>query len=79
MKVKELFKNYGGYTINLFGKPLSKPTIPYTHMPKDKDIDECVVVDYIVEERDVTEFVFDINGNYKGTERKKGIVKAYIK
>lgn len=36
MKVKELYKKYKDYNIVLFGKPLDKPTIPFTFLPNDR-------------------------------------------
>ena len=32
----------------LFGDPLSVESIPFTHLPKNKDIDDCEIIDYKV-------------------------------
>lgn len=78
MQVRELYKRYEGYTIMLFGKPLSMETIPFTHLPKNKNINDCEVIDYQVLEREHTTRSFDLGLRDKGNNNIKGYIKAYI-
>lgn len=52
MKFKDLKKEYKGYDIIAFGRPLSEPTIPFTFLPKDKPLDECDVVEMKKEDKE---------------------------
>ena len=79
MKVKDLYKKYNGYSFELFGRPLEQRTIPFTFLPKDKELKECEVVDYIVEEKEFEQHCFNMAGEYKRTEKMKGYVRAYIR
>lgn len=80
MKVKEFLKKYKDYSIELQGKPLDQMVIPYTHLPKDKLLNKCEVVDYIIEEKEHEEHRFSFsNLKHKSTETKKGYIRAYVK
>ena len=79
MKVRELYKKFDGYSFELYGRPLEQPTIPFTFLPRDKELMECDVVDYQVKEKEHEEHHFNMMGEYKLTEHKKGYVRAYIK
>ena len=80
MKVKEFLKKYKEYSIELQGKPLDQMVIPYTHLPKDKPLNECEVVDYTIEEKEHEEHRFSFNDlKHKSTEIKKGYIRAYVK
>ena len=79
MKVKDVYKKYKGYTVMLFGKPLSESSTPFTHLPKNKDLDECTVVDIKVEERKQTILSFNINLTKGKKEESLGDVYCYIK
>lgn len=80
MKVKEFIRQYKDYSIELYGKPLNELTIPFTHIPKNKKLEECEVIDYVVEENEheIQRVRFNDLKWYK-TEIKKGYVRAYIK
>lgn len=79
MKVKELWKEYNGYSFELFGKSLKQPTIPYTFLPRDKQLGECEVVEFEVDEKEHEQHSFNLAGEYQRTEKVKGYVRAYIK
>lgn len=80
MKVKEFLKKYKDYSIELQGKPLDQMVIPYTHLPKDKLLNECEVVDYMIEEKEHEEHRFSFSDlKHKSTETKKGYIRAYVK
>lgn len=79
MTVKELYKRYKGYNIVLFGKPLEKPTTPFTYLPlNQKELYDMVVKDYKVKEKPFDSPVFSFKDlKYKKTEHYKGTVSAY--
>lgn len=80
MKVKQFFKKYKEYSIELQGKPLDQMVIPYTFLPKDKLLNECEVVDYTIEEKEHEEHTISFsNLKCKSTKIKKGYIRAYIK
>ena len=79
MKVRDLYKNYKGYSIMLFGEPLLIESIPFTHLPKNKDIDDCEVIDYKVTNKEHDTQSFDLNLKHKESNNIKGYIKAYIK
>lgn len=80
MKVKEFLKKYKDYSIELQGKPLDQMVTPYTFLPKDKPLNECEVIDYMIEEKEHEEHRFDFsNLKHKSTETKKGYIRAYVK
>ena len=79
MKIKELYKKYDGYSFELFGRPLEQKTIPFTFLPRDKELMECDVVDYDVIGKEFEQHCFNLCGEYKKTEKMKGYVRAYIK
>lgn len=80
MKVKELRKKYEGYDLQAFGKPLELMTIPFTHLPKGKDLDDCEVVDYKIVDKEfdsitISKTTLKINK----IEKKKGHVLVYVR
>ena len=80
MKVKELYKKYNGYSIELYGRPLEQKTIPFTFLPLDrKELMNMEVIELEVEEKEHEQHRFDLNGKYRLTEIVKGYVRAYIK
>lgn len=80
MKVKEFLIKYKDYSIELQGRPLDQLVIPYTHLPKDKPLNDCEVVDYSIEEKEhVVVAVSFKDLKTKKTTTKKGYVRAYIK
>ena len=81
MKVKELYKQYKDYNIVLFGKPLDKPTIPFTFLPNDrKELMQMEVVEIKIEEKPFSSPVFGFADlKYKRTEHYKGHVMAYCR
>ena len=80
MKVKEFLEKYKDYSIKLQGKPLDQMVIPYTFLPKDKPLNECEVIDYVIEEKEHEEHIFSFsNLKHKSTETKKGYIRAYVK
>ena len=79
MKVKELYKKYKDYSIELFGRPLEQPTIPFTFLPDDKkerDNMEIAQIEIIEKEFKAPRYSF-YDFKYKGTDYYKGVVKAY--
>lgn len=80
MKVKELYKKYIEYDIVLFGKPLNQSTIPFTHLPKDKELMDCEVVEFKVEETPFTSIGIKFNDlKTKVKYEYKGNIYAYIR
>lgn len=57
MKLKEFYKKYSPeYYIMVFGKPLEKETIPFTHLPSDrKELMEYYVAEMKIETKEYTE------------------------
>lgn len=80
MKVKELKKQYKGYDIVLFGRPLSQPTIPFTLLPKGKEIDEMEVVETNIIEKEFTQYGVSFK-TMKPIKPKqmKGTINVYVK
>lgn len=84
MKLKELYRIYKDYDIVVFGKSLEEMqhTIPFTFLPRDKELKECMVVDYKVEKKpqDLPCFKFTSKGikHYK-TKHIEGNVYVYVK
>lgn len=76
MLVKDLYKKYDkDYTIMLFGRPLDENTIPFTLLPKGKNLNECEVVEYrVIDKKHETYILIK-----KEKENIKGYVYAYIK
>ena len=79
MKLKELYRIYKGYQITVFGRPLGQPTIPFTFLPRDKELMDCKVMDYRVEKKEKDIPHFDLSGKYKSTEHILGDVYVYVK
>lgn len=77
--VKELYKKYKGYNIMLFGVSLKKPSTPFTRLPKNKKLDDCIVQELKVEEEKVESLSFSLDLKYKGKAEYKGTVCAYVK
>lgn len=80
MTYKELKAKYKGYDVIAFGKPLDTPTIPFTHLPKDKPLDECEVVEFKADDK---KFI-QTGVSFKDLKplkpiKKKGHVYAYVK
>lgn len=80
MKVKEFLKKYKDYSIELFGRPLDQKTIPYTFLPKDKDLEECDVVDFEITEKEHIQYGVSFK-TMKPIKPKtiKGYARAYVK
>ena len=79
MKVKDLYKKYKDYNIQLFGKPLDRETIPFSFLPFDrKELMNMEVMDIKVEEKpfDSPRFGFP-DLKFKGNDHYKGHVLAY--
>ncbi len=80
MKVKELRKQYKGYDIVLFGRPLSQPTIPFTLLPKGKEIDEMEVVETNIINKEFTQFGVSFKTMKPIKPQKmKGTINVYVK
>lgn len=80
MKVKEFFKKYANYSIELYGRPLENLTIPFTHLPRDKKLEECDVIDYVVEEKEHKVHHYNLREQkWSKTETRKGYARAYVK
>ena len=79
-KYNEFKKEYKDYDIEVYGRPLDKPTIPFTMLPKDKPLDECEVVDFKVIEKIHTNYgvSFKTMKPIK-PENKRGYVRVYVK
>jgi hypothetical protein len=80
MKVKDLFKKYKDYSIEVYGKPLNQKTIPYTHLPRDKRLEDCDVIEMVVEDKEHTIIgvSFKTMKPLKPT-KYKGYVRVYVK
>ena len=79
MTVRELYNTYKDYDIEVYGRPLDTPTIPFTFLPQDKDFYDCEVMDMKVEEKEHENMVFSLNGNFKRKEIKRGYIQVYVK
>lgn len=80
MKVKELYKKYKNYNIRLYGRPLDKPTIPFSYLPMSKaEMMEMEVVDMKVIEKEETITGVHFKNMEKFTTKIKGSVDAYIR
>jgi hypothetical protein len=79
MKVKEFMEKYKDYSIELVGRPLSQNAIPYTFLPRDKELDECEVVEYETKEKEFVQHCYNLESQTWRKENKKGYVRAYIK
>ncbi len=77
MKVKELKEKYKNYTIELYGKPLSIQTIPFTHLPKG-NLDDFTVVDFKIIQHEHEEKTFKFDKSIK-TKKLNGFIEAYVK
>ena len=80
MKFKEFKKGYKDYSIEVYGKPLANPTIPFTFLPKDKPLDECEVVEYKVIKKEFFQYGVSFR-TMKPIKPKtmKGHVRVYVK
>lgn len=81
MKLKELYKQYSpDYSIIVFGKPLKERTIPFTLLPKDKELMECEVVEIKKEEKEYIEYGVSFK-TLKPTKpiKRKGNIYVYVK
>jgi len=81
-KLKDIYKEYKNYDVIVFGKPLEEKTIPFTFLPKDKELMECDVIDYKVEkkEQNIPHFKLTNKGiKYYKTEHILGNVYVYVK
>lgn len=80
MKVKDLYKKYKDYNIRLYGRPLDKPTIPFSYLPMSKKEQmEMEVVDMRIKEKEQTITGVHFNNMKKFTQIIKGTIDAYIK
>lgn len=80
MKVKELRKQYKGYDIVLFGRSLSQPTIPFTLLPKGKEIDEMEVVETNIINKEFTQYGVSFKTMKPIKPQKmKGTINVYVK
>ena len=80
MKFKDFKKQYKNYSIEVFGRPLDTPTIPFTLLPKDKPLDDCEVVDYIVENKEFMQTGVSFKTMKPLRPKKmKGYVRVYVK
>ena len=79
MLFKDFKKRYKNYELEVQGKPLYELVIPYSYLPKNKDLNKCEVIDYEIIPRQSTIRVFDCNMKYKGKYRTKGIIRVYVK
>lgn len=81
MKVKELYKKYEKeYTIMLFGdKTLKYNSTPFTCLPKDKELDECEVVEMKIKDKEIEVIGLDTKLQYKGKQKYKGTIYALVK
>ena len=79
MKVKQLYQKYKDYDIMLFGKPLDKQTTPFSCLPADmKQLNEYVVIDIKIEDENVEALNFDMSLKFKGKQKYKGTIYAYV-
>lgn len=80
MTFKDLKRKYKDYSIEVFGRPLDQKTIPFTFLPKDKPLEECEIVDMIVEEKEHIEYGFSFNTMKPIKPKKiKGYVRVYVR
>ena len=80
MKYKDFQKKYQDYSIEVFGRPLDTPTIPFTFLPNDKPLDECEVIDYKIQEKEHVIFGYRFKDLKPiKPEHKKGYVRVYVK
>ena len=80
MKVKELYKKYKNYDIRLYGRPLNKPTIPFSFLPMSKaEQMEMEVVEMKIKEQEQTIVGVHFYNMEKFTTKIKGTIDAYIK
>lgn len=80
MIYKDFRKKYKDYSIEAFGRPLDKPTIPFTLLPKDKPLDDCEVVDYKVIEKE--HIVYGVSFKTMKPikpKKMKGHVRVYVR
>jgi len=80
MTFKELRTKYVDYTILAFGKPLKQKTIPFTLLPKDKDLDDCEVIEFKKIDKEFKEVSINFK-TLKTTKSKikKGHIYVYVK
>ena len=79
MKVKELYRKYKSYDILLFGKPLDKQTTPFSCLPTNmKQLNEYIVKDIKIKDEEVEVLNFDISMKFKGSQKYKGTIYAYV-
>ena len=79
MKVKQLYQKYKNYDILLFGKPLDKQTTPFSCLPVNmKQLNEYVVKDIKIENEQVEALNFDMSLKFKGKQKYKGTIYAYV-
>lgn len=80
MKFKELREKYKNYNVVAFGRPLKQQTIPFTMLPKDKQLDDCEVVEI----KKVDKEYFETSVEFKTMkkikqEKKNGHIYVYVK
>lgn len=79
MKVKQLYQKYKNYDILLFGKPLDKQTTPFSCLPVNmKQLNEYVVKDIKIENEQLEALNFDMSLKFKGKQKYKGTIYAYV-
>ena len=79
MKVRKLYKKYKGYNIRLYGRPLDKPTIPFSYLPISKEEQmDMKVVDMKIKEKEETITGVHFSNMKKFTQTIKGTIDAYI-
>lgn len=79
MTFKEFSKKYKDYNIKVYGKPLNKPTTPFTFLPQDKELNDCEVVDYEIKNEELTTHGYDFKKAKWFNEKLKGSIKVYVK
>ena len=80
MKVKQLYQKYKDYDIMLFGKPLDKQSTPFSCLPLNmKQLNEYVVKDIKIENEQVEALNFDMSLKFKGNQKYRGTVYAYVR
>lgn len=80
MKVKDLFKKYKDYSFEVYGRPLNQKTIPYTLLPRDKKLEDCDVIEMVIEDKEFTTIgvSFKTMKPLKPT-KYKGRIRVYVK
>lgn len=81
MLLKELYKKYDPeYYIMVFGRPLNQKTIPFTLLPKDKELMDCEVIEKEIEEKEYIERGVKF-ATMKPTKpiKRKGTIYVYVK